>query len=375
MPLHGRVLSSPARSLPLPGAAGATLAACGAWLVGWFVGGCCASTAWASDAHAGRLCQLSDGRQLHYAEYGDPDGALVLYFHGTPGSHHEVGLIHDELEASQLRLVSVNRPGMGRSTFDPDRRMVDWPHDVEQLVAAVAEPSAPFGVIGFSGGAAYALACARAFPDRVTHLALVSGHAPPGAHATPGSQDEAIAWMRRRPVLGEGLIGLFACRLETHPARVVQRVSQTWSPADRRLVLNDPQLKRRLLENLREAVHCGPEGVARDIVLLGSCWGFAPSEARAVPASVWQGGCDPIATPSMGRYFHRCLPRSTWHFDPAGGHVTTFKNNVPGILAQFQRRAETPFVGASPSIGVETAGPSRPVRAATLPAVAARSVE
>lgn len=289
----------------------------------------------AVDDHPDRVQRLSDGRRLHYAQYGDPQGVLVLYFHGTPGSHLEVGLIDEELEASHVRLLSVNRPGMGRSTYDPRRRITDWPCDVAELVAAEAGPGAQFGLIGFSGGAPYALACARAMPDRIKHMALVSGHTPPGVCVQPGNQDRAIDWVRRHPVVSDALVTFLGRRLDRRPDRVAQLVANSWSAGDRRLVMCDPRLKRRLIANLNEAVLCGPDGVTRDIELLGSCWGFAVADAAGVPASVWQGGCDPIVTPSMGRYFHRHLPGSTWHFDPTGGHVTTFKNAVHEILQQF----------------------------------------
>ena len=37
-----------------------------------------------------QLLRLSDGRQLGYADYGDPDGTPVMFFHGTPGSRRSV---------------------------------------------------------------------------------------------------------------------------------------------------------------------------------------------------------------------------------------------------------------------------------------------
>lgn len=64
---------------------------------------------------------FADGRRLAYAEWGDPDGFPVFYFHGTPGSRL-VGAFADEAaQARGFRLISVDRPGYGRSTFQPDR--------------------------------------------------------------------------------------------------------------------------------------------------------------------------------------------------------------------------------------------------------------
>ncbi|MGC2344097.1 MAG: alpha/beta hydrolase, partial [Mycobacterium sp.] len=32
---------------------------------------------------------LPEGRRIGYAEYGDPSGAVVLWFHGTPGARRQ----------------------------------------------------------------------------------------------------------------------------------------------------------------------------------------------------------------------------------------------------------------------------------------------
>jgi pimeloyl-ACP methyl ester carboxylesterase len=67
---------------------------------------------------------LKDGRRLAFVEYGDAAGEPTVYFPGSPGNRlnpfldawgHECG----------LRFLSVDRPGYGRSTAQPDRRLVD----------------------------------------------------------------------------------------------------------------------------------------------------------------------------------------------------------------------------------------------------------
>ena len=44
-----------------------------------------------------------------------------------------------------------DRPGMGRSDFQPGRRIVDWPNDVLELATALGFDT--FAVLGSSGGA------------------------------------------------------------------------------------------------------------------------------------------------------------------------------------------------------------------------------
>src|SRR5262245_43416621 len=61
--------------------------------------------------------RLRDGRLLEFAEYGDPGGVPALFFHGFIGSHHQARFAHPAAARHGVRLLAVNRPGVGRSTY------------------------------------------------------------------------------------------------------------------------------------------------------------------------------------------------------------------------------------------------------------------
>jgi len=284
-----------------------------------------------------RRIRLRDGRLLGYREHGENHGGpLVFYFHGTPGSRLELELCAAESRESGARVVAVDRPGIGLSSHDGNRRITDWPRDIEQLAAALGHADAPFGIIGLSGGAPYAAACARQIPHRLTHVALVSGHTPLGACGTcPGNADKVIALVTRRPRLGKLGFKVIGRRLDRKPDKVVQKVTENWTAADKQLILCNPAPYRQLIANLKEADRCGPAGLAKDIQLLGSPWGFRVCDITGVPVSIWQGDCDRIVHPSMGRYFHQQIAGSELLTDPRAGHVTMFKWHAREILAKF----------------------------------------
>ena len=71
--------------------------------------------------------QLPDGRMLAYCEFGDPNGDVVFHAHGVPSSRLEGALLHDSALMHGFRILSTDRPGIGRSTFLPNRRFVDYP--------------------------------------------------------------------------------------------------------------------------------------------------------------------------------------------------------------------------------------------------------
>jgi pimeloyl-ACP methyl ester carboxylesterase len=73
----------------------------------------------ASSAVVDADLMLADGRRLGYAVWGEPEGQPALLFHGSPGSRL---FCPDPVAtaAAGVRLVTVDRPGYGRSAAAPD---------------------------------------------------------------------------------------------------------------------------------------------------------------------------------------------------------------------------------------------------------------
>jgi pimeloyl-ACP methyl ester carboxylesterase len=284
----------------------------------------------------GRI-RLPSGRRIGYAEYGNPSGLLVLYFHGTPGSRVEARLIEDEGRASGVRLVAIERPGIGLSDYKSGRRILDWPADVECAVESLGYAGTSFGIVAVSGGAPYALACIKCIPHRLTHVAIASGHTPPHAQGVrPGNQDRLISFVARRSRLSTVGLNVAIRTLRRNPDRMARRVMQSWAESDRQLIHCSREHYATLIRTLNEATRCGSAGILRDVQLLGSPWGFRLCDLPPASVSIWHGGCDPIAPLSMGEYFHRQVPGSELIVDPAAGHLTMPKWHALEILARFQ---------------------------------------
>ena len=280
--------------------------------------------------------RLPCGRRIGYAEYGNPNGQLVFYFHGTPGSRIEAGLIADEAAAAGVRLVALERPGIGLSDYQTGRRILSWPADVTHVAHALGYGGTSFGVVGLSGGAPYSLACVRCIPDRLTHVAVVSGHTPlcpPGAPA--GDQDKLIAWVGRRPRLATLAFRVAANQLRKHPNLVLHKVAASWAESDRQLILCNPEYYAAFNQTLLEATRCGPAGIVADVTLLGSGWGFRLGDLPPASVSFRQGGCDPIAPAAMGHYFQQQVAGSELTIDPRAGHLTMLKWHAAEILGRF----------------------------------------
>lgn len=118
---------------------------------------------------------LNDGRRLTYKVHGASKGQPALLFHGVPGSRLQHPDPSIALKAG-ARIITMDRPGYGLSDELVGRSLLDWPQDVEQLADALGAKR--FSVIGMSGGAAFALACAYKLGSRINRVAIASCPAP-----------------------------------------------------------------------------------------------------------------------------------------------------------------------------------------------------
>lgn len=136
------------------------------------------ATPWGTDRGVDRTATTAvDGRRLAYATYGDPEGAPVVFCHGTPGSRRLGSLFGTVAHDRGVCLLAPDRPGSGRSVPWPDRSLADAPRVVGAVLDDAGVDAA--GLVAFSGGAPAALAAA-ATSDRVGRTDLVAGAPPPG---------------------------------------------------------------------------------------------------------------------------------------------------------------------------------------------------
>ncbi|AXN45379.1 Alpha/beta hydrolase family protein [Mycobacterium marinum] len=144
---------------------------------------------------------LPDGRRLGFAEFGDPAGAVVLWFHGTPGARRQFPLLcRRAAEEFGLRVVVVERPGSGLSDGYAYTAMDDWATDMTAVANALGAER--LAVVGLSGGGPYALANGAVAPlaSRVATVAVLGGIVP---SVGPDATADAVTDLARRftPIL------------------------------------------------------------------------------------------------------------------------------------------------------------------------------
>jgi pimeloyl-ACP methyl ester carboxylesterase len=268
--------------------------------------------------------ELSDGRILGYAAYGPSDGDPFLFFHGTPGSRYIRVPDTSLLDKHGVRQVTLERPGFGRSTYDPDRELMDWPEDVREAADELGFEQ--FGVAGVSGGGPFTLACAARLPDRVTGAGVVGGLGPLDVSgATEGMELtnrigfklanvplvlRPFLWLRIRKIRRdtEGFLDDWAANAADPDAQVLQR----------------PDVRAVFGQAFPEAVRQGTKAPLAETRLHVGPWGFELANI-SVHIDLWHGGRDTFTPVSMARHVADHIPSSSIHIHPDEGHLLHYK--------------------------------------------------
>ncbi|KUL38958.1 alpha/beta hydrolase [Streptomyces sp. NRRL F-4489] len=276
---------------------------------------------------------LPDGRLLAWAEWGPEDGIPVLLCPGAATSRW-LGCGPDAVAALGVRLVSVDRPGLGASSPLPGRTFADFAADIGRLAAARGLGRPP--VIGNSQGAPFALACAAA--GAVGAVAVVSGAdeiaAPEFAGALPA---EVRGLVERTAADPGGAEEFFAGFTADAMARLVHGNSPDCDLA----VYREPPFAAAYRRALDEGFAQGAAaGYARDTVLAMSRWPFA-LDRIAVPVDLWYGAHDTSHSPDHGAFLTTRIPGARRHLIPEAGGALLWTHTEPILTTLLHRAAGT----------------------------------
>ena len=119
---------------------------------------------------------VAGDRRVEYCLYNRGAARTALFQYGTPGTRWLSPQLIDAARAAGFELLVIDRPGYGRTSRWPGRRIVDVVDDVRAVLESVGWEQ--FAVWGGSGGAPHALAIAARLPQHVTTCASVVGLAP-----------------------------------------------------------------------------------------------------------------------------------------------------------------------------------------------------
>lgn len=267
------------------------------------------------------MITLQDGRVLAYMEWGDRTGFPVFYFHGTPSSRLEGAFADQAALRAGFRLISIDRPGFGQSTFQKNRTFRDWPKDVCALADALEVRT--FGVVGHSGAGPHLFACgAFVEPKRLKFLGALG---PWGPVATPeivsslNSLDRFFANLSQKmPWIMRAAFAPVGWSAQYWQSLFFGLIASSVSSADKKM-LKDPDFAKHFRAVEREAFRQGSRGGAYEASIAYRKWDFDISQVQ-VPTYIWLGDEDIFVPRAMGEYIQQTIPGVQLHFSPGKGH-------------------------------------------------------
>ncbi len=262
---------------------------------------------------------LADGRELTYDTYGDPDGMPVIFSHGLSDSR----LIRNPDEGLTrllgVRMIAADQPGVGGSTPQKGRRMIDWGADMEQLADRLGLDT--FAVAGHSGGGPHTLAVAFHLPDRVTRGVLAS---PVGPFDREGFAKMLVMKDLKLIVKLRHFhhVIKWAYKADINKAKkdlgsFVESLAED-DQSDARTFLDDPAQREMFEANFAAGMVQDEEGVYEMTLALWN-WGFELGDVRQ-HFDVFYGDADDIISPEMPRHVAASLPDARAHVWPGAGH-------------------------------------------------------
>lgn len=276
--------------------------------------------------YEGRV-RVREGRVLGVAEFGPVRAEhTAVWFHGTPGARRQVPEPARRLADERgIRILGIDRPGVGLSTPHRYDHLVDFTADLEIALDRLGVDR--YATVGLSGGAPYALAAAFAMPDRVPSVGILGGVVPSGGEEGAAGGLVSLA-TRLKPLLP--LVAEPAGGLLTTFMRVSRPISSPaldlyarFAPASDRAVLRTPEHKEMFLDDLLNSGRHGMRAALYDAILFTRWWGFSVQEVQA-KVVWWQGDEDNIVPLAHAQHVIPLLPDGELRIQPGGGHLGGF---------------------------------------------------
>ncbi|KAI3322652.1 alpha/beta-hydrolase [Xylariaceae sp. AK1471] len=280
--------------------------------------------------------KLGEQRNLAYAIFGDPNAAkTVFYHHGFPSSRNEAVGFDDAARKHGIRLISVDRPGHGHSTPQPNRRILDWPADLSTLAEHLNADA--FAVLGISGGAPYALACAHDLPrTRCVGVGIACGLYP----AKLGLSGMLLT-TRVILAIAQWSTWIVAKMMESSIGKDPENVKLMFEDmlkkrpqADYEAWKNHSELRRGLVSGLVGAFEANGQGGAWESYLNGHDWGFNLEDIKVAPGEIvmWHGAKDVNVPVQMAEKAARLIKNADLRVSENEAHLSLVVEKIDEIM-------------------------------------------
>jgi len=266
---------------------------------------------------------VGDDRQIGFAEFGDPQGRAIFWLHGTPGARRQIPMeARVYAEEKGIRLIGVDRPGIGSSTPFQYDTVSAFADDLRTIADTLGIDK--FVVVGLSGGGPYTLACAAAMPARVVAAGVLGGVAPAsgpdaigGGAMALGSLVAPVLRVAGVPMRWAAVALVWFARPVASPA--LDLYGRMSPEGDRRLLAR-PEFKAMFLDDLLNGSRKQLAAPFADVIVFARDWGFRLEQVK-VPVRWWHGDHDHIVPFAHGEHVVSRLPDAQLYHLPGESHL------------------------------------------------------
>ena len=280
------------------------------------------------DAPPVAFIRLPDGRRLAYRDYGDSSGRVMLTFHEGMGS----SLLppgSDALAARLgLRVVSVERPGFGRSDPHPDYTFDNVADDMVELCDQLALED--IRIASVLSGAPSAVQTAIRLGGRATRLMICSGRPPRDSRQSPGPRNPLVLFRERiqdSPWVVETFYSIVRLQLSRALVERVVRRTAGFSDGDRAYFEDHPDVADYITDYVAECLAVTTRGPADELRAFRRGRNLTAADLN-VPLIVWHGEEDQLAPLSDLLGYLGDKPTEVWKA-PGIGHFLAMKHWEP----------------------------------------------
>jgi pimeloyl-ACP methyl ester carboxylesterase len=272
--------------------------------------------------------------KIGISEFGDPNGVPVLYFHGFPGSRLDGNLFEfNEIgTVCNTRIIGIDRPGIGISEFQTDRRLIDWP----TIVLSVADKFEfkKFSILGISGGGPYALSCAYAIPERLHSISIISGMGPFIYHES--MKGKAMLIPKQIGIIRRLIAWGLKASATKNPEKLKENIFKTLPKADIEY-LSLPGKMEYLIDIFKECFRQGLRGYLHEAKLYRRNWGFRIQDIKT-NVNLWHGSIDQNVSIELAERIASEIPNCEYTFIENEGHFSLTGKYLKTILDELKEK-------------------------------------
>jgi len=265
---------------------------------------------------------------LNFVEYGIPEGKLLIYFHGAPGSPKEAVVFDQYAKECGLKIICFDR-----FSAEASLQQQDYYQYLAKTIIDEAEGK-PIDLVGFSIGCQAAIETSKYIKNQVQSLHLISAAAPldGGDFLNNMAGKMVFSLAKKYPMAFKYLSYWQTLLAKVAPNILYKMLFSSAAGQDQSLSKTD-EFKHYITPVLTHCFSKNVQGYIREVCLYVTPWKTEIINCT-IKTHIWHGTHDNWSPVSMGHYLKKNMPLATQlELFPKLSHYSCLYAAAPKICA------------------------------------------